>query len=267
MATGLAFASFGDFWPLLVVAFVGTLNPSAGDVSVFLPLEQALLARRRRRTATAPRCSPATAWSARWLGAVGTLLGRRWPTCWPPVSACRCLPRSRRCSSSTRSSVSRRPDLPSAALGRRLGARRPPSVDAARPVAPHRLSARGAVQPRRLRRRPRRPVAPGALAARGASACRWRSAAQLFFWSGLLTALSYLAAVPLARRIGLVNTMVFTHLPANLCLIAVPFVPELWQRRCVAAGAQPAVADGCADAHLLRHGRGHPGRARRPRRA
>ena len=53
--------------------------------------------------------------------------------------------------------------------------------------------------------------------------------AQLFFLSGLLTALSYLAAVPLARRIGLINTMVFTHLPANLCLSAVPFVAELWQ--------------------------------------
>jgi len=44
-----------------------------------------------------------------------------------------------------------------------------------------------------------------------------------------MTALSYLAAVPLARRIGLINTMVFTHLPANLCLVAVPFVTELWQ--------------------------------------
>jgi len=41
--------------------------------------------------------------------------------------------------------------------------------------------------------------------------------------------LSYLAAAPLARRIGLVNTMVFTHLPANICLVAVPFVTELWQ--------------------------------------
>ena len=33
------------FWPLLLVAFLGTLNPSSGDVSVFLPLEQAALAR------------------------------------------------------------------------------------------------------------------------------------------------------------------------------------------------------------------------------
>src|SRR3712207_6472635 len=43
VATGLGFAFVHDFWPLLVVAFVGTLNPSSGDVSVFLPTEQALL--------------------------------------------------------------------------------------------------------------------------------------------------------------------------------------------------------------------------------
>jgi MFS family permease len=45
MLTGIAFAAFEDFWPLFFVAFVGTLNPSSGDVSVFLPLEQAQLAR------------------------------------------------------------------------------------------------------------------------------------------------------------------------------------------------------------------------------
>lgn len=43
-ATGLAFAGLSSFWPLLLVAFVGTLNPSSGDVSVFLPLEHARLA-------------------------------------------------------------------------------------------------------------------------------------------------------------------------------------------------------------------------------
>src|SRR6188508_2687689 len=42
--TGLAFASISSFWPLLIVAFIGTLNPSSGDVSVFLPLEHARLA-------------------------------------------------------------------------------------------------------------------------------------------------------------------------------------------------------------------------------
>src|SRR5437762_2020685 len=43
-ATGLAFAGLSSLWPLLVVAFVGTLNPSSGDVSLFLPLEHARLA-------------------------------------------------------------------------------------------------------------------------------------------------------------------------------------------------------------------------------
>jgi len=43
-ATGLVFAYSSSFWSLLAVAFIGTLNPSAGDVSLFLPLEQAALA-------------------------------------------------------------------------------------------------------------------------------------------------------------------------------------------------------------------------------
>jgi hypothetical protein len=43
----------------------------------------------------------------------------------------------------------------------------------------------------------------------------------------ILSALSMLAAVPIARRIGLVRTMVFTHLPSNFCLVAIPFVSDL----------------------------------------
>ena len=43
--TGLGFAFVTDFWPLLLIALVGTLNPSSGDVSVFLPLEHAVLSR------------------------------------------------------------------------------------------------------------------------------------------------------------------------------------------------------------------------------
>jgi MFS family permease len=51
--------------------------------------------------------------------------------------------------------------------------------------------------------------------------------AAIFFWTGVLSAGSYLVAVRIANRIGLVNTMVFTHLPSSLCLILIPFVPEL----------------------------------------
>src|SRR6185369_12339566 len=43
-ATGLGFATLTELWPLLVVAFLGPLNPSGGDVSVFLPLEHTALA-------------------------------------------------------------------------------------------------------------------------------------------------------------------------------------------------------------------------------
>nr|QQZ49745.1 hypothetical protein JKL49_23435 [Phenylobacterium glaciei] len=41
----------------------------------------------------------------------------------------------------------------------------------------------------------------------------------------MLTAFSQLASGRLARRIGLVNTMVFTHIPANICLMLVAFAP------------------------------------------
>jgi len=44
LATGVLFSYLQTFFALLVVAFIGTLNPSAGDVSLFLPLEQAALA-------------------------------------------------------------------------------------------------------------------------------------------------------------------------------------------------------------------------------
>jgi MFS family permease len=49
----------------------------------------------------------------------------------------------------------------------------------------------------------------------------------IFFWANLFTAVSFLAAAPLARRIGLLNTMVFTHLPSNVLLMLVPLMPTL----------------------------------------
>lgn len=49
----------------------------------------------------------------------------------------------------------------------------------------------------------------------------------VFFASGLLQAVSFLAAVRLSERFGLLRTMVFTHLPSNLLLIAVAFAPSL----------------------------------------
>jgi len=47
----------------------------------------------------------------------------------------------------------------------------------------------------------------------------------IFFGTNLLSAISFLLAVPIARRIGLLNTMVFSHLPSNLMLMLVPLMP------------------------------------------
>jgi inner membrane protein involved in colicin E2 resistance len=49
-----------------------------------------------------------------------------------------------------------------------------------------------------------------------------------FFVTSLCSAVSYCVAVVLARRFGLVNTMVFTHLPSNLFLVLTAFAPTIW---------------------------------------
>ena len=49
----------------------------------------------------------------------------------------------------------------------------------------------------------------------------------IFSAAGVLTAISFLAAAKIADKIGLVNTMVFTHIPSNILLIMVPLAPSL----------------------------------------
>lgn len=62
----------------------------------------------------------------------------------------------------------------------------------------------------------------------------------VFFGTNILAGLSVMAAARLARRFGLVRTMVFSHLPSNLLLMAVPLMPSfeaaaliLWIRACL----------------------------------
>lgn len=50
---------------------------------------------------------------------------------------------------------------------------------------------------------------------------------SIFFWTGVLSAGSYLVAARISKRIGLVNTMVFTHLPSSGCLLLLPFAQNL----------------------------------------
>lgn len=49
----------------------------------------------------------------------------------------------------------------------------------------------------------------------------------IFSIAGVLTAFSYIAAAKIADKIGLINTMVFTHIPANILIIGVAFAPTL----------------------------------------
>jgi hypothetical protein len=50
---------------------------------------------------------------------------------------------------------------------------------------------------------------------------------MVFSWTGIMSALSALLAVRISRQIGLINTAVFTHLPANACLMLAPFMPSV----------------------------------------
>jgi MFS family permease len=50
---------------------------------------------------------------------------------------------------------------------------------------------------------------------------------SIFFGANVLAGISALLAAPLAARIGLINTMVFTHIPSNILLMLVPLMPNL----------------------------------------
>ena len=213
--TGLGFAGLQGFWPLLLVAFVGTINPSAGDVSVFLPLEHARLAAvgdATTRTALFARYALTGALCAA-LGALAAGLPERavqgWH--WPPAQALRAMFLLYGLLGLLAWAVYRRlptqapvAQAPSATLGASRGVVLKLaalfSLDAfAGGLVVNALLAWWLLQRFGL-----------SLAATG----------SFFFCTSLLGAVSQLAAPALAQRIGLVNTMVFTHIPASLCLMA-----------------------------------------------
>ena len=158
-------------------------------------------------------------------------------------------------------------------LYRRLPRPRPPDAATAppQPLGPSRrivLTAGGAVQPRRVRRRPRRAVAAGAVAVRALRPLAGHDGRDLLLDRRCSRPLSYLAAVPhrAAHRAGQhdgVHPPAGERLPRRSC----PFAPSLGVGRRAAAGAQRAVADGRADAHLVRHGGGRRRASARRRRA
>ncbi len=221
-ATGFAFAASSTFWPLLWVAFVGTLNPSSGDVSVFLPLEHARIAEAAdgdARTSLFARYglmgSLLSAFGALAAALPGFIAARTGVT---PVDALRGMFVLYGCIGLLVWLLYRR--LPQA------------HEEAHQPPAPLGASRKTVV---RLALLFSVDSFAGGLVVNALMAL-WlfqrfdmsvASAGQFFFWSGLCTAASQLAAPRLARRIGLLNTMVFTHIPASVCLIAAAFVPNV----------------------------------------
>ncbi|MEY2117176.1 MFS transporter [Rhodanobacter sp. FW106-PBR-R2A-1-13] len=221
-ATGLAFAGLSAFWPLLLVAFVGTLNPSSGDVSVFLPLEHARLAHAAQgeaRTALFARYSVAGALAAAigalaagvpdWLAAhagIDMLLALRGMFVLYAVAGFGVwlldlrLPHAHQTAQPPPAPLgpSRRQVVKLAALF---------SIDAfAGGLLVNALLALWLFQ--------RFDLSPGAVG--------------LFFSvAGLLAAASLLAAPHVARRIGLLNTMVFTHIPSSIFLMLAALAPSV----------------------------------------
>jgi MFS family permease len=222
--TGLGFIAVRAFWPLFIVAVVGTLNPSAGDVSLFLPVEQASLA----ETVATPDLTAIFALynvagaTAGALGALAsglpTALGTRLG--WSAAGA-------QRSAFAVYAAIA----LLAAAFYRRLTPAvetEPPPVDA-KPLARSRavivrLSALFALD-----------AFGGGFVVQSLLAL-WlfrrfnmsvAAAGTFFFAAGLLGAFSQFVSSALAARFGRINTMVFTHLPSSAFLIAAALMPNM----------------------------------------
>jgi MFS family permease len=222
-ATGVGFAGATALAPLLVIAVVGTLNPSSGDVSLFLPLEHALLARLapvERRTDVFARYATAGALA----GALGALAAGA-----PDLLAALGLA-SREAGLRAGFGLYVLAAFALAALYQ--GLRVP-----AEPARPARSAALGPSRGRVLALAALFSLDSfgGGLVVQSLLAL-WLfqrfelslgDASLLFFVTGLGSAFSQLGAPALARRIGLLRTMTLPHLLANACLVALPFATSL----------------------------------------
>ena len=221
-ATGLAYAVASDYAILLVVAFVGTINPSGGSTSVFVPLEHAVLS---GAVAPAARTHAFARYSliGALAGAVGSLLAGT-PEWLAPlniglIAAIKIM------------------FVAYAVLGVLGGLAYarihvPPRTTGARPTAAlgpsrgivYKLAALFSID-----------SFAGGFVVQSLLAL-WlferfnlslTAASLFFFWTGILAAFSFPVAAWIGSRIGLVNTMVYTHIPSSLCLIGAAFAPSV----------------------------------------
>jgi MFS family permease len=220
-ATGLAFPAFEHIVFVALVAFIGTVNPSAGDSGVFVPLEHAMLARGahdRERTAVFARYSLIGALSAA-AGALGAaipdVLG---PAGIGKIAAFQLMFYAYALLGLVAAILYRR--LPRSRLGE---ARRTAPLGPSRGVV-YRLAALFSLD----------SFAGGFIVQSLLALWLFQrfdlslaAAGSFFFWSSVLSAFSYPVAARLAKRVGLVNTMVFTHIPSSICLILAAFAPSL----------------------------------------
>jgi MFS family permease len=220
-ATGLGFAMFRSFWLLFMVAVVGTLNPSAGDVSVFLPMEQTLLA----ETVKGNDRTRIFAWynvGAALTGALGALLSAA------PALAAKNLGWSRL--GTERLGFVAYALIAVAVMAGYLGM----SAAQTEVVAVPRMALT------RSRAIVMKLAALFSLDSFGGGfvvqslLVLWlyrrfnlspQTTAEVFFAAGLASGCSQFVSAWLAERIGLINTMVFTHLPANLFLVLAGVMP------------------------------------------
>jgi MFS family permease len=222
IATGCAFAVVHDYALLLVVAFAGTINPSAGSVSVFVPLEHALLTREasdRERTKIFSRYSLVGA-----LASASGALAAAAPDLAHPIgldqfSAIKLMFVLYALLGVMGACIYVRIPLRPAATSQRKTAALGPS----RHIV-YKLAALFSLD-----------AFAGGFVVQSLLAL-WlferfemplSSASLFFFWSGVLSAFSFPVAAGLSRRIGLVNTMVFTHIPSSVCLILAAISPTL----------------------------------------
>jgi MFS family permease len=251
-ATGAVFGLTGVYPLLLVAAFFGTLGTSASETAPFLPIDQAMLPQTGSpagRTALFARYN-LVAYGTGALGALAAGL--------PDVLAARGL--SRDAGIRLVFALYVVSALLTALLVARLSARvEAVEVQAqAQAQAPGQAPGQGPGQPdadsSMETRHSRRLVPPlgasrslvlrlaglfsvdalaGGLVVQSLLVLYFHlrfgvtlaPLAVLFFGANVLSALSFLAAAPLARRFGLLNTMVFTHLPSNILLALVALMP------------------------------------------
>jgi MFS family permease len=227
---GAAFAVSEQYWVLLLFAALGTLSPSGQEVGPFQPLEQASLS----QTLLEPGKALPYAWynlSGSLAAALGALVAGLVPTALTaaglaPLEAQRALIWAFAGTGLALAGVfallSATVEVPSTASADRAIPR--PGLHRSRGIV-LRLSALFGVD-----------ALAGGLVVQSLVAYWFNQRfgiglellGPIFFGTNLFSAISYLAAARLAERFGLLNTMVFTHLPSNILLALVPLMPT-WQ--------------------------------------